>query len=618
MDKPHPDTQHFQADWRQTLAFCRRYWALVPQRLAVVVVLTLAMVAAEVLVPVAAGRLVDTLGEAARQGSSGSAAAAAGRAAFLALGAMTGLLALYQLLGLANSLIYNVVAARCMSAVLDDGFAKVQRFSSDWHANSFAGSTVRKLTRGKWAYEQISDILIRQFLPLSLVITGLALIMFSRFPMVGLFFMGMIAVYVAVSVVLAVRWVRPANVRAAAADSHIGGAIADAVSNNAAVKGFGAEAREEALFRTITSVWHDRALISWGRARYVNLAQQGLWLLLQAGMLALLIGLAQRGEATPGDVAFVITACFQLGGSLRQVGDHIRTLQRASAELADLIEFDVAPLGVADLPAAPPLRIGGPHGRGEIIFDNVRFAYPADRALAGQGRARPPLYDGFDLRIAPGERVALVGPSGSGKSTFVKLIQRLYDVDEGAIWIDGQDIAGVQQTSLRRSVSIVPQEPVLFHRSLADNIAYARPEASEAEIIDCARRARAHEFIACLPQGYRTLVGERGVKLSGGERQRVAIARAFLADAPIVVFDEATSSLDTVTERLIQAAMAELMAGRTTIIIAHRLSTVRDADRILVFDAGRIVEQGTHSELLARGGAYARLHAAEEEWAYIG
>lgn len=612
MSNPRSETASFAPDWRQTLQFCARYWALAPRRLGVVIALTLAMVAAEVFVPVAAGNLVDALGETARQGVGGAAASAASRAAFVALAMLTGLMAIYQLFNHVSNLAYNRVAARCMTAVLDDGFARVQHFSADWHANTFAGSTVRKLTRGKWAYEQISDILIRNFLPLSLVIIGLAAVMLSRFVMVGLLFFAMVTVYVAVSVLLATRWVRPANVRAAAADSHIGGAVADAVSNNAAVKAFGAETREEALFRKITRTWHDRALVSWTRGRTMSLIQQALWLALQAGMLALLIGLAQRGEATPGDVAFVITACFQLGGNLRQVGDHIRNLQRGSAELADLIEFDTAPLGVADVPGAPPLRIGTSRGRGEIIFENVRFGYP------GQGPDQPPLYAGFDLRIAPGEKVALVGPSGSGKSTFVKLIQRLYDVDDGAIWIDGQDIALVQQASLRRSVSIVPQEPALFHRSLADNIGYARPQATHAEIVASAVRAHAQEFIDRLPQGYRTLVGERGVKLSGGERQRVAIARAFLADAPIVVFDEATSSLDTVTERLIQGAMAELMAGRTTIIVAHRLSTVRDADRILVFDRGRIVEQGSHAELLAKGGAYARLHAVEDEWAYIG
>lgn len=613
VSKIEPELSRSQSSWRQSVSFCAHYWAQQPRTLAVVIAITLAMVAAEVFVPVTAGQLVDALGETARQGADGAAADAAGRAAVLALALLTGMMALYQLLNYAAGMVYNIVAARCMSGVLDDGFSRIQHFSSDWHANTFAGSTVHKLTRGKWSYEHISDILLRQFLPLSLVILGLAGVMLVRFPSVGLLFFTMVIVYLGVSVVLATKWVRPSNVRAAAVDSQIGGSVADAVSNNAAVKAFGAEAREEALFRRVTGRWRDLALVSWARGRHMSLIQQALWLTLQAGMLALLIGLAQRGEATPGDVAFVITACFQLGGSLRQVGDHIRTLQRASAELADLIDFKLAPLGVADVPDAAALVIGSSRGRGEIIFDNVRFGYP------GQGPDQPPLYQGFELRIAPGEKVALVGPSGSGKSTFVKLIQRLYDVDDGAIWIDGQDIALVQQASLRRSVSIVPQEPVLFHRSLADNIAYARPDASQDEIVASATRARAHDFIKRLPLGYRTLVGERGVKLSGGERQRVAIARAFLADAPIVVFDEATSSLDTVTEKLIQSAMAELMAGRTTIIVAHRLSTVRDADRILVFDHGRIVEQGSHAELLAMpNGAYARLHAAEDEWAYIG
>jgi ATP-binding cassette subfamily B protein len=205
--------------------------------------------------------------------------------------------------------------------------------------------------------------------------------------------------------------------------------------------------------------------------------------------------------------------------------------------------------------------------------------------------------------------VALVGPTGSGKSTFVRLVQRLYDVDTGALRIDGQDVRDVTQTSLRRAIALVPQDPALFHRPLRENIAYARPDASLEEIIDAAKRARAHDFIAKLPLGYDTEVGERGVKLSGGERQRVALARAFLAGAPILILDEATSSLDVETERDVQAAMAELMEGRTTIVIAHRLSTVREADRILVFNQGRIVEQGKHAELIAARGLYARLNA---------
>jgi ATP-binding cassette subfamily B protein len=221
----------------------------------------------------------------------------------------------------------------------------------------------------------------------------------------------------------------------------------------------------------------------------------------------------------------------------------------------------------------------------------------------GQSRA---LYEDFSVTIAPGERIGLVGHSGSGKSTFVKLIQRLHDVEGGAIRIDGQDVAEVTQESLRSRIALVPQEPVLFHRSLAENIAYGKPGASMAEIVAAAKQAHAHGFIVALPGGYDTLVGERGVKLSGGERQRVALARAILADAPILILDEATSSLDSVSEALIQDAVEELMRHRTTLIVAHRLSTVQRVDRILVFDGGRIVEQGTHAQLIARDGGHYR------------
>jgi ATP-binding cassette subfamily B protein len=238
------------------------------------------------------------------------------------------------------------------------------------------------------------------------------------------------------------------------------------------------------------------------------------------------------------------------------------------------------------------------------VLDQVTFGYQ---------NAAEPLYRDFSLRIRPGERVALVGPTGGGKSTFVKLIQRLYDLDGGRILIDGQDIAAVTQASLRQAIALVPQDPSLFHRSVAENIAYGRPDATSDQIKIAARRARAHDFITRLPRGYDTLVGERGVKLSGGERQRVALARAFLADAPILVLDEATSSLDVETERQVQAAMDELMTGRTTIVIAHRLSTIRGADRILVFQNGRVVEEGRHGELIARGGAYARMNAVTED-----
>ncbi|MEI9964180.1 MAG: ABC transporter ATP-binding protein [Caulobacteraceae bacterium] len=298
-------------------------------------------------------------------------------------------------------------------------------------------------------------------------------------------------------------------------------------------------------------------------------------------------------------MAFAITAFMLMGGYLRNVGENVRQLQRALDDAEDVAGYHRQAPEVVDAAQARPFR----PGLGQIVFERVSFTY----------KNQPePLYRNFSLVIAPGERVALVGATGSGKSTFVKLIQRLYDVQAGRILIDGQDVAGVGQGTCGAPSPRCPRTRPCSHRTIGENIAYGRPEATRDEIEAAARRARAHDFIMRLPRGYDTLVGERGVKLSGGERQRVAIARAFLADAAILVLDEATSSLDVQTEREVQAATEALMAGRTTIVIAHRLSTIRGADRILVFQDGRVVEEGGHGDLVARGGAYARLHAVAE------
>ena len=291
----------------------------------------------------------------------------------------------------------------------------------------------------------------------------------------------------------------------------------------------------------------------------------------------------------------MLTSYAVVHGYLRDVGQHVHNLQRSVNDMEELVAMHSLPFGVPDRPGATAMDVTA----GEIAFERVTFHY---------GGHIEPLYRDFSLTIKAGEKVGLVGRSGSGKTTFVKLVQRLYDVTDGRIAIDGRDIASATQASLRAQIAIVQQEPVLFHRSLAENIAYGRPGASMAQIEQAAKLANAHEFIMRLPKGYGTLVGERSVKLSGGERQRVALARAFLADAPILILDEATSSLDSESEALIQEAMERLMEGRTTIVIAHRLSTVRAMDRILVFDRGKVVEEGRHEMLLTHdGGIYRAL-----------
>ncbi len=582
----------------EVIGFLTRQWARRPRLFAAMTTFTLLATASDLALPIAAGRLVDALG--ATGADLGPASPETAAAAWRAL-------ALFVALS-AGAYLGRHLLAQCeirfsslnMRDLTADSFAQVQRFSTDWHANTFAGATVRKISRGMWAYDMVTATLFFGLIPTTVVLLGLPLYMLSVWPIVGAYALTIVLVFMAVSVVASVRYIKPANVISNARDSAIGAALADAIGSNAVVKSFGAEAREDRRFEGVMARWQTAAQRTWNRYITMGLVQSVVALLLSGGVIGLVTNLWVQGRATAGDVTFAVSAFLLMAGYLRRFGEEVQQVQRGLDELEDLSLFEQAAPSVADAPDAAEFA----RGRGAIVFDSVRFSY--------ENQARP-LYEDFSLDIRPGERVALVGPTGSGKSTFVKLVQRLYDVQDGRILIDGQDVRAVTQASLRQAVALVPQDPALFHRSIGANIAYAKPDASWAEVEDVARRARAYDFIMRLPGGFRTLVGERGVKLSGGERQRIAIARALLADAPILILDEATSSLDNETERLVQEAMEALMAGRTTLVIAHRLSTVRDADRILVFDQGRIVEQGRHADLAARpDGVYARLHRASE------
>jgi ATP-binding cassette subfamily B protein len=562
-------------------------WSSQPVRLAGFLLLFLLAVACDLALPVAAGLLVTQLEAGPAAGQAGAIAA---YSTFCLIAA-----GFYLFRNLAARQ-WTPFAAQNMKAIITSGFADVQRFSADWHANTFAGATVRRVSRAMWAYDTISDNIAWFVIPAVFVLVGLTVITALQWPLVGLFLGVMIFSYLASAIAWSKFYIAPKQRLSNAADTRIGASLADAVGANPTVKAFGAEQREEARFTAIAEDWRAKANEAWMRSTNAWAFQNVLLFVLQTGLIGLVVREWSLGRATAGDATFALASFFVILGYLRNLGETIQMLQRGFADIEDAVAYSREPAQVVDPPTAARFRPGA----GEIRFDHVGFGY------SGQDS---PLYRDFSLTIAPGETVALVGPTGSGKSTFVKLVQRLYDVDGGVISIDGQDVRSVTQQSLRASIALVPQDPALFHRSLRENIAYARPDASLDEVMEAAKRARAHEFIGRLPKGYDTEVGERGVKLSGGERQRVALARAFLADCPILILDEATSSLDNETERDVQAAMAELKQGRTTIIIAHRLSTVREADRILVFDMGRIVEQGSHASLIEAGGLYARLAA---------
>ncbi|CAH1659992.1 ABC transporter ATP-binding protein [Chelatococcus asaccharovorans] len=569
--------------------FTGAHWAAQRGRVSTIVLFGILATAAEVLTPYFAGRLVDAIARGSFDSQTTINAAWTDFSTLLALSLGAVILRQFVMMNIVK------LTLRIMGDMATETFARVQRLSTDWYANSFAGSTVRKISRGMGALDLLSDTVLIALLSSTVTLVGATLLLGSIWPVMGLVIGFGSLVFIVVTCATAVGYVFPAAALSNAWDTKLGGALADAVTCNAVVKAFGAERREETKLARVISKWRDRTARTWNRS-VTNLWLQGLMMVsMQAAMLASALVLWQRGAASPGDITFVLTLFFIVQGHLRDVGMHIHHLQRSVNEMEEMVKLHEVPIGVADRPGARPADIT----RGEIVFDHVTFRY---------GTHPTPLYRDFSIRVKAGEKVGLVGHSGSGKTTFARLVQRLYDVTGGAVLIDGQNIADLQQASLRRRIAIVQQEPILFHRSLADNIAYARPDATREEIIAAAKQASAHGFITKLPKGYETQVGERGVKLSGGERQRVALARAFLADAPILILDEATSSLDSESEALIQQAMEKLMVGRTTIVIAHRLSTVQSLDRLLVFDVGRVVEEGSHAALIRRpDGLYRRL-----------
>lgn len=477
-------------------------------------------------------------------------------------------------------------------------FKHLMQLDSNFHANRFGGSLVSQVNKMANSYINVQDVLVWEIIPLTLTIAFAAIILLPKAP---LFVAGLLifSVIFVISAIVISRMVRKYSEAQAAASNKITGLLADAITNIAAIKSFAAHKHEEAHYAKAVQNWRKAET----KVMYTTALRQTFFAtvttLLGAVSLTLAVISVVVFKADVSTVFLVVSYTALVVQALWEFSSQtMRTYNRAIGDAKEMTEILGIEATVKDRARPEKSRIS----KGAISFSGVTFTH-------GDSKKNEVLFNNLTVKIAAGKKIGLVGHSGSGKTTLTRLLLRFSDIDGGSITIDGQNIAHITQDDLRRTIAYVPQEPLLFHRSLRENIAYGRPDATDEEVYEAARKAHAAEFIDKLPRGYDTEVGERGVKLSGGQRQRIAIARAILKDAPILVLDEATSALDSESERLIQAALWELMKGRTAIVIAHRLSTIQRMDEIVVLADGKIIEQGSHSELLARGGTYADLWA---------
>jgi len=481
-------------------------------------------------------------------------------------------------------------------AIAQQIFSHLLSRSADFHANNFAGSLVSQANKVIGSYVRMADTTTFTTLPLILGVIIGATILAPRAPIFAVALVVLASLY-SYGAILASRPVRRLSSSYAAQESKQTGFLADGVTNVMTVKSFARAKYELARFARVTNETLSKLQKFAGAHRRLMNTLGLMNRTISASALLLAVIAVMQFDA---DIATVFLIFNYTAITVNQLFDFsnsgLRNYNRAIGDASEMVRTLGEEPEVKD-PARPE---ASRMGKGAIEFRDVAFTHAgADDAI----------FTGLDLRIKPGEKIGLVGHSGSGKSTFTRLLLRFSDIDGGEILIDGQNIARVTQDDLHEQIAYVPQEPLLFHRTIRENIAYGKLDASDDEVVEAAKKAHALEFIQTLPNGFDTMVGERGVKLSGGQRQRIAIARAILKDAPILVLDEATSALDSESEKLIQAALWELMKNRTAIVIAHRLSTIQKMDRIIVLDNGNVIEQGTHAQLLRKGGTYASLWA---------
>jgi len=473
-------------------------------------------------------------------------------------------------------------------------FQKLSNESLDFHANRFGGSLVSQSTKFVGAFERFWDMIIWSTVPVLSTVLGSVVTL----SILGLWqyavFLAIYSVTFGVIVYYGSRFLNGRNKHEADKSNYANGYLADMIANISTVKAFGREKYEQSEATKHIGSWHTASTrLKWGVLGATSVFSTVYALGAIAAFLFAVLG-AQYGMASAGIVYLVFIYALNINRQLWELNNITRQYSRVIGDSYEMTKILNKSYDLVDHTTKALVPKSG-----EIVFHTVSFTYEAD--------ATNHVFDNFDLTIPAGQRVGIVGHSGSGKTTLTKILLRFSNITHGTIAIDGQDISNITQQSLHEAIAYVAQEPMLFHRSLRENISYGKHDASLDEIIQVAKRAHADDFIMQLKDGYETMVGERGVKLSGGQRQRIAIARAMLKNAPILVLDEATSALDSESEKLIQASLGDLMKNRTSIVIAHRLSTIAKLDRIIVLDNGKIVEDGTHAELLKNNGTYAKL-----------